>query len=41
MQELLQKRSNGTNKIHRNYAKASMVEEKRALHEPVVCEDLS
>lgn len=41
LQEFLHKKSNGTNKIHRNYAKTPMVEEKRALHEPVVCEDLS
>jgi hypothetical protein len=27
--------------IYRNYAKESMVKEKRKVHEPVVCEDLS
>ncbi|MGN4667891.1 hypothetical protein ACTFRP_19010 [Bacillus cereus group sp. MYBK234-1] len=29
------------NRIYRNYAKESMVKEKRKVHEPVVCEDLS
>ncbi|WP_176521230.1 hypothetical protein [Bacillus toyonensis] len=41
LQEILAQKKQWNKKIHRNYARESMVEEKRTLYEPVVCEDLS